>query len=155
MECFGCFKRGGCFQRGSSYCYESPSGKVLHFCSKACVELKQREDVADYITRKLNDTLETVSLTKEAHILSKDETYTLMVKIGRKLLCIETLLYKAMLAEKPKPELNRLMKLYQEEMVEMLTHFGDHHSEDKYLRYADKAKLMNEILPRMIQILGK
>jgi len=73
---------------------------------------------------------------------------------AQKTIFTHRLLLKALMAEKPKAELHRLLDLLKDQMVEMLTLIGDKSSENNMLLFAEKMKDVDDYVPHLIEILG-
>jgi len=143
MECFNCFQQGFC-----EYGVRSLSGKVLNFCSEACAHVHKRENAVHMVEENLREAMETLKRLKT----KKPDHFTIPVQ---KLIFTRVLLFKALMAEKPKAELNRLFDLFKDLLIEMLTLIGEKSTENQMLIFADKMKQVNEYMPILIQILGK
>jgi len=119
---------------------------MLHFCSEACVQVYKREialEAVEDILNILTEKLETIKTHKD------------LFKIpAQKVIFTQILLFKALMAEKPKAELHRLYDLIKDQLVDILTLIGDNRSENTMLIFAERMKGMNEIVPPMIDVLG-
>lgn len=142
MECFNCFQRGFC-----EYGVRSLSGKVLNFCSEACAQVQKREHALHMVEENLRTAAEALKNVK-----TKNDQFKIPV---HKLIFTRVLLFKALMAEKPKKELNRLFDLFKDQLIEMLSLIGDKSTEIHMLVFAEKMKQINEYLPILIQLLGK
>jgi hypothetical protein len=124
----------------------SLTGRTLHFCSSACVQVHKRENALHMAEVNLN------MLTEK---LKRVKTHVDDFKIPvQKVIFTQILLFKALVAEKPKAELNRLLDLLKDLLIEMLSLIGDKSTENKMLIFAEKMKEVNEYAPLLIEILG-
>jgi hypothetical protein len=141
MECFNCFQQGYCH-----YTVESISGRTLEFCSSACAHVQKRENalhVAEENVKRLPDRLKRVKTKKDQFVIPV-----------QKIIFTQLLFFKALVAEKPKAELHRLLVLLKDLLVEMLSLIGDQSTENNMLIFAEKMKVFNEYAPILIEILG-
>ena len=141
MECFNCFQQGFC-----RYELMSISGRLLHFCSEACARVHKREN-ALYMAEENLDRL-TNGLER---LKTRNDQFKIPTK---KIIFTQILLFKALVAEKPKAELNRLLDILKDLLVEMLSMIGDKSTENNMLIFAEKMKDVNDFAPILIEILG-
>ena len=143
MECFNCFQRGFCH-----YQVRSLSEKTLFFCSEACAQVQKRENALHMVEENLKKAAEILKNLKT----KKPDHFTIPVQ---KLIFTRVLLLKALMAEKPTAELNRLFDLLKDLLVDMLTLIGDKSTEYHMLVFAEKMKQIHEYMPILIDVLGR
>jgi len=141
MECFNCFQQGFCP-------YGVKSKKMLYFCSRACAHVQMREIALRMVEEDLNLLTDTLEQLK-----TKTRKDGLNIPF-QKIIFTQRLLYKALMAEKPKAELHRLYDLLKDQMVDILPLIGDKNSENSMLLFADKMKDVDDYVPHLIDVLG-
>ena len=124
----------------------SLTGITLDFCSSKCVQVHKRENALHMAEVNLNMLTEKLKRVK-----THGDDFKIPVQ---KVIFTQILLFKALVAEKPKAELNRLLVLLKDLLIEMLSLIGEKSTENKMLLFAEKMKEVNEYAPLLIEILG-